>query len=58
MKTEEIKTTIEYYNNNAEQFADTTKGVGFANIQMRFLSKLPHGGRILDFGCGSGRDTI
>lgn len=57
MKTEEIKTTIEYYNNNAEQFADTTKGVGFANIQMRFLSKLPHGGRILDFGCGSGRDT-
>lgn len=57
MKTEEIKTTIEYYNNNAEQFADTTKGVGFANIQMRFLSKLPHGGGILDFGCGSGRDT-
>lgn len=57
MKTEEIKTTIEYYNNNAEQFADTTKGVGFANIQMRFLSKLSHGGRILDFGCGSGRDT-
>lgn len=57
MKTEETKTTIEYYNNNAEQFVDTTKGVDFANFQMHFLSKLPHGGKILDFGCGSGRDT-
>jgi len=57
VRTEEIKKTIEYYNENAEQFADTTKNVDFSDIQMHFLSKMPFGGSILDFGCGSGRDT-
>lgn len=57
MRTEEIKKTIEYYNENAKQFADTTKNVDFSDIQMHFLSMLPLGGSILDFGCGSGRDT-
>ena len=29
----------------------------FSGIQNRFLSHLPEGALILDFGCGSGRDT-
>ncbi|MCR4715962.1 MAG: class I SAM-dependent methyltransferase [Lachnospiraceae bacterium] len=34
-----------------------TKEVEFSDVQERFLSFLPEGGSILDFGCGSGRDT-
>ncbi len=49
--------TIEYYETNAERFAETTKEVAFAETQDRFLKYLPDGGRILDFGCGSGRDS-
>ena len=49
--------TINYYENNAEAFADGTIDVVFTDIQDRFLSFLPDAGYILDFGCGSGRDT-
>lgn len=48
--------TINYYNNNAKKFVDTTGSVNFQPIQDKFLQAL-HGLRILDFGCGSGRDT-
>ena len=49
--------TIEYYNKNAEQFVQGTLSVDFIATQERFLSKLAVGTCILDFGCGSGRDT-
>lgn len=49
--------TIEYYENNAETFVDGTIDVVFTDVQDRFLSYLPEAGHILDFGCGSGRDT-
>ena len=49
--------TIEYYNRNADQFVQGTLSVDFAATQERFLAKLPTGAYILDFGCGSGRDT-
>ena len=49
--------TIEYYNKNAEQFVQGTLSVDFTATQKRFLSKLSVGTCILDFGCGSGRDT-
>ncbi len=49
--------TINYYDNNADAFAVGTVDVEFGDIQNRFLSFLPKGGTILDFGCGSGRDT-
>lgn len=49
--------TIEYYNQNAEQFVQGTLSVDFTATQERFLSKLSVGTCILDFGCGSGRDT-
>lgn len=49
--------TIEYYNQNAEQFVQGTLSVDFAATQGRFLKKLFVGAYILDFGCGSGRDT-
>lgn len=49
--------TLKYYNQNAEFFAAGTVGVPFSDIQDCFLALLPPGGKILDFGCGSGRDT-
>lgn len=49
--------TIEYYNQNAEQFVHGTLSVDFVATQERFLAKLSTGASVLDFGCGSGRDT-
>lgn len=49
--------TLDYYNQNAENFIQGTVNVDFTSTQERFLEKLPFGASILDFGCGSGRDT-
>ena len=49
--------TIEYYNQNADMFAQGARLVDFTVVQERFRKMLPVGSRILDFGCGSGRDT-
>ncbi|MCR5202609.1 MAG: class I SAM-dependent methyltransferase [Lachnospiraceae bacterium] len=48
---------INYYEDHAEQYASATKNVDLSETQNKFLSLIPEGGRILDFGCGSGRDT-
>ena len=52
-----MSSTIDYYNKNAKAFSDNTRDISFTDIQDRFLSLLPPGSCILDFGCGSGRDT-
>ena len=49
--------TLSYYNTNAHRFTSDTLNVEFSNIQDSFLSQLPPGALILDFGCGSGRDS-
>lgn len=49
--------TIDYYNRNVQDFVDRTVSVDFTRIQNVFLELLPRDARILDFGCGSGRDT-
>ena len=49
--------TIDYYNQKAEDFVASTVTVDFKETQNRFLEKLHTGDYILDFGCGSGRDT-
>jgi len=52
-----LDNTLEYYNKKAAQFVQGTAFVDFVETQERFLSKLEEGSYILDFGCGSGRDT-
>ena len=52
-----MNTTIEYYENNAESFSQATLNVDFSDVQYRFASIIQAGAFILDFGCGSGRDT-
>lgn len=49
--------TLGYYDNHADEFYKNTVDVEFAIMQKHFLSKLKSGSYILDFGCGSGRDT-
>ena len=51
------KSTLEYYNSKAKDFVSDTVAVAFTEIQDIFLEYIPVGGNILDFGCGSGRDT-
>ena len=52
-----MDSTSKYYNQNADQFVQGTLSVDFKQTQDRFLAKLPADAYILDFGCGSGRDT-
>lgn len=49
--------TLTYYNTNARSFIENTVNVDFTDTQNKFLDKLCVGSTILDFGCGSGRDT-
>ncbi len=49
--------TLSYYNTNAPTFIENTVNVDFSETQTRFLRKLKSPAHILDFGCGSGRDT-
>lgn len=49
--------TIEYYNQNAQKYFDSTINGNMKNFYDTFLKYLDTGNYILDFGCGSGRDT-
>lgn len=49
--------TINYYNQNAENFIANTQNADMHPTQERFLRLLDANTSILDFGCGSGRDT-
>ena len=53
----EMNHTLNYYNSNAYDFVSGTVDVAFTEMQDIFLECIPAGGKILDFGCGSGRDT-
>lgn len=53
----QITKTIEYYDNMAKNFVEDTVSVDFKEIQDKFLKLLKEGDSVLDFGCGSGRDT-
>jgi SAM-dependent methyltransferase len=48
---------VEYYNANAEEFFARTVDADMSELQTRFAARLPPGGRVLDAGCGSGRDA-
>lgn len=49
--------TIDYYNSHAEEYFANTVNVDFTDTYERFLRYIPLGGRIMDLGCGSGRDV-
>ncbi len=49
--------TISYYDQNAESYALSTKKYHMQPLYDLFLEGLPKGGKILDAGCGPGRDS-
>ena len=49
--------TLKYYNDNAETYCEQTKNGNMQEAYDRFLMLLPDRAYILDFGCGSGRDS-
>lgn len=49
--------TLEYYNNNASNFIQSTVNVDFSTFQNEFMWYVKANGNILDLGCGSGRDS-
>ena len=49
--------TIKYYNSNAQKFMKDTHSVDFKSLQNNFHGRLLAPAHLLDFGCGSGRDT-
>ncbi len=50
--------TIQYYDQNAEEFISSTIEADMQEARERFLTYVRPGSRILDAGCGSGRDSL
>ena len=52
------KSTIDYYNRNADWYYWTTVGVDMDAFRKKFASYLPGEASVIDMGCGSGRDVM
>lgn len=50
--------TIDYYNNNTEEYSNTTLYLDLKEKYYKFTKGIKFGGKILDVSCGSGRDLI
>ena len=50
--------TVDYYNKNANNYFHSTVNANMPHIYRAYLIHLPPGGKILDAGCGSGRDSL
>ena len=50
--------TIDYYNENAERYFNNTVNAYMNQQYNMFLKYMKEEGKILDFGCGSGRDSL
>lgn len=49
--------TIDYYNQNAKEFCAGTLNADMSECRNKFAAFLEQGARVLDAGCGSGRDS-
>ena len=49
--------TLDYYNKNAKLYFEQTVEGDLKENYDKFLSKIAKKSYILDFGCGSGRDS-
>ncbi len=50
--------TIKYYNDNAKTYCANTIAANVSELYKPFLEHLASGAKILDAGCGSGRDSL
>ncbi len=49
--------SIGYYDKNSQEFFNRTINADVQDLYQKFLTHVPKQGRILDAGCGSGRDS-
>ncbi|MFC0386883.1 class I SAM-dependent methyltransferase [Muricoccus vinaceus] len=56
--TDPAEDTVTFYDRNAATFAAQTAHLDMSLFYERFLRHVPVGGRILDAGCGVGRDAL
>lgn len=49
--------TLDYYNQNAKDYFNNSLNADMKTIYQKFLKHIDIGNYILDFGCGSGRDS-
>ena len=49
--------TLQYYQNHAAEYTNSTLTADMSMNRNRFTERLPENAYVLDFGCGSGRDT-
>ena len=47
-----------YYNHHAKEIIENTVNVNMSSLYQRFISYLPEHSKVLDAGCGSGRDSL
>lgn len=52
-----LKSTLDYYDENAESYAMRTWAIDVSDQQNRFINMINPSSHILDLGCGAGRDT-
>jgi len=50
--------TVGYYDLNAERFEADTGELDLSELYARFLKRMEPSGRVLDVGCGVGRDAL
>ena len=53
-----MKASIPYYEENGAAFVEGSVHADMSGAYAHFLPRLPAGARILDLGCGSGRDSL
>lgn len=56
MNTDAID-SASWYDRNVDDYVERTESVDLFHLHQRFVAYIPDRGRILDAGCGSGRDT-
>lgn len=53
-----MRSTIDYYNRIADSYYWTTVGIDMSKLRNAFAAYLPAESRVIDLGCGSGRDVM
>ncbi len=57
-KVDAVRSTIDYYNRIADSYYWTTVGIDMSKLRNAFAAYLPAEARVIDLGCGSGRDVM